>query len=273
MPLFHLNLEVALMDRRTWLGLVGSSAGMSLGGPVLAADDRAAAQTGGCSSPGGSSFRGALTADGHADASKDGHAALPPVDAIHLHFCGIHIAKSNPGFQIVAQHYCMSRSEEMHQCLLYDSTDKNAKLLGVEYIISDGLYRQLPDAERKYWHPHTYEVLAGGLIAPSMKPDDELAFMKALLTTWGKTWHTWPDPRTAIPLGEPLLMWAATGDGQLSEEVLAARDKEFNVSAAEIRERRGRAIGLQVPRVSLPRSREQVGRQWTDDGEDKPTPR
>ncbi|MFI5457955.1 MAG: DUF1264 domain-containing protein [Isosphaerales bacterium] len=236
------------MDRRHWLGLIGSGVGVSLDGAAHGADE-------------------------HRAAEKTAGGLMAPVQSLHAHFCGIHIAKSNPKFQLIAQHYCMSRSEEMHQCLLYDSCEKNAKLLGVEYIVSDRLYRQLPDAEKKYWHPHTYEVLAGGLIAPSMKPDDELAFMKALLTTWGKTWHTWPDPRTPVPLGEPLLMWAVTGDGQLEESVLDARDKQFNVKAAEIREKRGQSIGWRVPKVSLPRSVDQVGRQWTDDGEDKPTPR
>jgi hypothetical protein len=143
----------------------------------------------------------------------------------------------------------------------------------VEYIVSDRLYRQLPDAEKKYWHPHTYEVLAGGLIAPTMKPADELGFMKALLTTWGKTWHTWPDPKTSIPCGEPLLMWSLGGDGQINEDVLAARDQQFNVSAQKIREHRCNAFGLEVPKVSHPQSIEHPGRQWTDAGEDRPTRR
>jgi len=43
-------------------------------------------------------------------------------------------------------------------------------------------------------------VLRGGLIAPSMKPEDEMKFMKHILTTWGKTWHTWPTV-TAVPMG------------------------------------------------------------------------
>ncbi len=236
------------MDRRQWIGLVGSGVAVSLGGEACAAKQH------------------------RADEKGDG-GLMAPVQSLHAHFCGIHIAKSNPKFQLVAQHYCMSRSEEMHQCLLYDSYEKNAKLLGVEYIVSDRIYRELPDAEKKYWHPHTYEVLAGGLIAPSMKPEDELTFMKALLTTWGKTWHTWPDPRTPVPLGEPLLMWAVTGDGQLDETVREARDKQFDVSTPAIREKRCQSIGWEVPKVSLPRSVDQVGRQWTDDGEDKPTPR
>jgi Protein of unknown function (DUF1264) len=236
------------MDRREWLGLVGSGGvGVSLG----------------CSAHG---------ADAHSAKGTSDAKLMAPAQALHLHFCGIHIAKSNPKFQLVAQHYCMSRSEEMHQCLLYDSTEKHAKLIGVEYIISDRIFRELPDAEKKYWHPHTYEVLAGGLIAPSMQPADELAFMKALLTTWGKTWHTWPDPSTAVPLGEPLLMWAVTGDDQIDPAVVSARDKEFHVESTKIRENRCKAIGYEVPKVSLPRSLDQIGRQWTDSGDDKPTP-
>jgi uncharacterized protein DUF1264 len=236
------------MDRREWLGLVGSGVGLSLAGEACAAD-------------------------GHAEAKPGDPGLMAPVHEVHAHFCGIHIAKANPKFQLVAQHYCMSRSEEMHQCLLYDSTEKNAKLLGVEYIISDRLYRELPDEEKKYWHPHTYEVLAGGLIAPSMKREDELSFMKALLTTWGKTWHTWPDPRTPIPLGTPLLMWSIGRDEMADKDVIAARDKQFNVSSAEISRERCQALGLQAPKVSHPKSMDDAGRQWTDEGEDKPARR
>ena len=127
----------------------------------------------------------------------------------------------------------MSRSEEMHQCLLYDSTEKNAKLLGVEYIISDRLYRELPDEEKKYWHPHTYEVLAAGLIA-GMKPEDELAFMKALLRTWGRPGIPWPIPRTPIPMGLPLLMWLTGCDEVAAIRASSPCDKQFQVSSEEI---------------------------------------
>jgi hypothetical protein len=161
----------------------------------------------------------------------------------------------------------------MHQCLLYDSVGQHARLLGVEYIISDDLYRTLPDVEKKYWHPHTYEVLGGGLIAPAMTPDDELAFMKGLLLTWGKTWHTWPDPTTPVPMGEPMLMWSLTGDGQDDPNVIAARDQEFRVKTAEIRAKRIQAIGYEVPAVPPPKDMDVIGRQWTASGDDKPTPR
>jgi hypothetical protein len=201
-----------------------------------------------------------------------------PMAGPHAHFCGIHVAKNNPGFQLIAQHYCTAHTGHDHgdglfQCLLFDSPDRNAKLLGVEYIVSDEQYKSLPADEKKYWHPHTYEVLAGGLIAPEMSAAEEMKFMRQILTTWGKTWHTWPDPRTAVPVGEPLLIWSLTADGQADEKVVAARDKEFGVSTAEIRERRGRDIGLAVPSVPLPKSLDDFGRQWTTAGDDKPTPR
>jgi len=208
--------------------------------------------------------------------SAEQHPAQPanrfmgPVSHSHLHFCGIHIAKNDPKIQLITQHYCCPLGDEMHQCLLYDSIERNAKLLGVEYIISDRMYRALPMTEKRYWHAHTYEVLAGGLISPSMRPDEEMKFMKALITTWGKTWHTWPDPRSAVPMGEPLLMWSAMGDGQINREVVATRDRVFNVNGQQIREARVKEIGIEVPQVAPPKTIDTIGRQWTNDGEDTP---
>src|SRR5262245_57142004 len=94
-----------------------------------------------------------------------------PLAHPHVDFCGIHMVKADPKLQVIVQHYCAAHAgdehgEAMFQCVLCDSSDKNAKLLGVEYVITDNTYRQLADAEKRYWHPHTYEVLGGGLIAP-----------------------------------------------------------------------------------------------------------
>jgi hypothetical protein len=217
-----------------------------------------------------------------AAAGEDHHAAKAgaangPLTGPHAHFCGIHVAKRDPKFQLITQHYCCAHSQHGHddlfQCVLFDGTGPNAKLLGVEYIISDAVYRQLSAAEKPYWHAHTYEVLGGGLIAPEMTAEDELKFMKSLLTTWGKSWHTWPDPASPIPTGEPLLIWSLMADGQVEERLVAQRDKQFGCSNDEIRSVRGRAIGYEPPQVAFPRSAGTVGRQWTDSGDDKPTKR
>ncbi len=58
-----------------------------------------------------------------------------------------------PKFQIITQHYCSPINDEVHQCLLYDSGEKNAKLVGVEYLISDRMYRENARDRKEYWHP------------------------------------------------------------------------------------------------------------------------
>src|SRR5229473_6286226 len=77
-----------------------------------------------------------------------------PLREMHLYLCAFHIAKKDQKLLFEAHHYCMPVADEVHQCVIFDSTGKNARILGVEYIISDQLYRKLPDAEKKYYHPH-----------------------------------------------------------------------------------------------------------------------
>jgi Protein of unknown function (DUF1264) len=107
----------------------------------------------------------AACAGDHGVQQKDDSEFKRPVQGLHAHFCGIHVAKGNPGFQVVAQHYCSARSKSMHQCLLYDSCEENAKLRGVEYIIVDAAYRRLTETEKKYWHPLRTKCWRGDRIA------------------------------------------------------------------------------------------------------------
>jgi hypothetical protein len=69
-----------------------------------------------------------LLAAGDGDGKNDAGRFMAPVSDLHAHFCGIHVAKNNPKFQIIAQHYCGPHGDEMHQCLLFDSLEKNAKV-------------------------------------------------------------------------------------------------------------------------------------------------
>lgn len=208
-------------------------------------------------------------------AQHDGKAEGGPMGKAHLHFCGIHMAKKNSKLQFVTQHYCTAHSGghegDVFQCVLFDGTGANAKLIGIEYLISDEAYRKLADDEKKYWHAHTYEVLGGGLIAPAMTPKEEMDFMKVVMPMWGKAWHTWPDPSTAVPTGEPLLIWSLMGDGQADPKLVAARDKEFGVDTVKLSEKRVKEFGVQPPNVPVPKEMDTLGRQWTATGDDKPT--
>ena len=87
--------------------------------------------------------------------------------------------------------------------------------MGVEYIVSDKLFKNLPETEKALWHSHVHEVKSGQLIAPGIPEVAEHELMKKLIGTYGKTWHTWhTDLQKALPLGVPQLMMGFTADGQ-----------------------------------------------------------
>jgi hypothetical protein len=185
--------------------------------------------------------------------------AAPPFDTL---LNGFHIDKSDPHAQVETSLQGIRLNEDVLQCVVFHGS--GPKLLGVEYIITDRLYRQLPLEEKAYWHPHTHEVLAGHLVAPGLPSDREDELLRDLVTTWGKTWQTWPDPATDLPEGEPLLLWSITRDGQLDRELLNRRDLRLNVSTRANRARR-QHFGYAVPQVEPPESVQEIGRQWGGD--------
>lgn len=196
-----------------------------------------------------------------------------PVKDIHLYLCAFHVAKNNSKFEIEAHHYCSMwnlnvKGSDIHQCVIYDSKEAPARLLGIEYIVSNETYQTLPAEEKKYWHPHAYEIVSGQLIVPDLADMGDKA-LEGFMTSWGKTFHTWPDPTTQVPMGEPLLMWSAGADGQISKGMIEKRDKQFGISSDELREHR-KTYGYQVPNVDMPKSMDEVGRQWTSKGPDNP---
>jgi hypothetical protein len=165
--------------------------------------------------------------------SSEPNADLAPISAIHAHVCGIHFYSGDMKRQVIAQHYCAHLSDEVLACVLYDSDKKNARLIGVEYIVSAKIFETLPADEKKLWHSHNYEVKSGVLTAPGASEAAEKDLMKVLIGTYGKTWHTWQvDRGDKLPLGVPQLMMAFTKDGQLNAKTAAEREKLYPVSVA-----------------------------------------
>ncbi len=91
--------------------------------------------------------------------------------------------------------------------MIYDGNVSDAKLMGLEYIVSDTVFATLPPEEKALWHSHVHEVKSGQLVAPGVPAPAEHALMEKLVRTYGKTWHTWHTDRDKqLPLGEPHLM-------------------------------------------------------------------
>jgi hypothetical protein len=161
-----------------------------------------------------------------------------PLDAMSTYLNGFHMYADDMGRQVEACHFCTHLRHDFHQCVVYDANRADARLIGIEYIISEERFRQLPDDEKRLWHSHHYEVKSGVLVAPGIPELAEHAYFEDLLSTYGKTFHYWQIDRHDFPYGVPQLMMGFTADGQVDERMVAERDARVGVSTAERRAQR-----------------------------------
>jgi hypothetical protein len=162
-----------------------------------------------------------------------------PLTALNAYLDGFHFYNGNLQGQMEAHHYCGHLNEDVIQCVIFDGNDEDAKIMGIEYIVTAALFAGLPKEEKHLWHSHVHEVRSGTLIAPGIPQLAEHELMTQLAGTYGKTWHTWhTDQEHELPLGTPMLMMGFTADGQANEQMIADRDRRFEVASPELRKRR-----------------------------------
>jgi hypothetical protein len=170
--------------------------------------------------------------------------AKAPVERIAMYLDGFHPMKHDPSIQMESHHYCSQVNEDLAQCVLFDGNTADARLHGVEFIISEKLYGTLAAQEKAYWHPHNYEILSGALRMPGLPDVAEKAALETKINSYGKTWHVWQtgvqgrqaDP---LPLGPAHLAWSFNHDGEMAPELLRSRDQRMDLDTAD--ERRDRA--------------------------------
>jgi hypothetical protein len=82
--------------------------------------------------------------------------------------------------------------------------------------------------------------------------------MRDLVTTYGKTWHTWQIDRDPnLPIGIPQLMMGFTRDGQINQKMLTDRDKVFGSSTEARRKNRD---DIPMPEVAVGANAWQAGK-------------
>ncbi|KAK0629374.1 hypothetical protein B0T17DRAFT_184266 [Bombardia bombarda] len=161
-----------------------------------------------------------------------------PIKNICAHLNAFHVYASDPTRFVETNHYCGHLTEDVRQCILYDSPEPGARILGIEYMISPKLYETLDSDERKLWHSHVFEVKSGMLIMPqpsALVPQAawdkaETAEMEQVVELYGKIYHLWQvDKGHKLPLGEPQLMTSFTSADQFPdmEKHLDERDSRF----------------------------------------------
>jgi hypothetical protein len=100
-------------------------------------------------------------------------------------------------------HYCKGISDQILQCLLFESTDPKAPLVGIEYFVSKDLTRKLPAIQwHRHFHDHKVEIATGRV---QILEDQAKAVAEVASKTDGVIYHLWqkgqefPDGSVTFP--------------------------------------------------------------------------
>lgn len=94
--------------------------------------------------------------------------SFAPINRIHQHLHGLHCFATGPSSLppllppltsadrtrlVSAHHFCScAPNSGVRQCIIYDSAAPDARLIGIEYIVTEEVFVALPEEEKKYWH-------------------------------------------------------------------------------------------------------------------------
>ncbi|KAI3697739.1 hypothetical protein L6452_30836 [Arctium lappa] len=160
-----------------------------------------------------------------------------PINQMSQHACTFALYSHDMTRQIKTHHIVTRVNQDFLQSAVYDSDDSNARLIGVEYMVSDTIFETLPPEEQKLWHSHAYEVKSGLWVHPRMPETMVMPELKNLAKTYGKFWCTWQTDRgDKLPLGPPSLMMSpqAATYGVVKPEMVRERDESYNLSRDDL---------------------------------------
>ena len=104
-------------------------------------------------------------------------------------------------------HYCKGISNQILQCLLFETTDDKAPLVAIEYFVAKDLSRKLPLIQwHRYFHDHKQEIATGRVKVLDITDKDKVAeIVEFASKTDGVIYHLWqkgkefPDGTVSFP--------------------------------------------------------------------------
>ncbi|MBX3332003.1 MAG: DUF1264 domain-containing protein [Nitrospira sp.] len=128
-----------------------------------------------------------------------------PAVGYEIHVQAPHMmADGTPGGPF--HHYCKGISDQILQCLLFESTDPKAPLVGVEYFVAKDLTRKLPAIQwHRHFHDHKVEIATGRVQVLDMPAEQAAKVVEAAAGTDGVIYHLWqhgqefPDGTVSFP--------------------------------------------------------------------------
>ena len=151
--------------------------------------------------------------------AKDAHAN--PLKGYNIHVTAPHIMDG----EVIGpfHHFCKPINSDIIQCVLFESTDENARMTEIEYMVSKKLARSvIPKwSHRKNWHDHKQEIETGRVaILNPTDPDEQKKLAEYVSDTDGIIFHLWPHdapiPDGSVSIAQSIGHWEAI-HGKLDE--------------------------------------------------------
>lgn len=130
-----------------------------------------------------------VATNAHAQAMKP----PTPGDGFTIHVSAPHMIQGREMGPV--HHYCKPIAPDpVIQCLLYDSTEPNAALTGVEYIVAKRITRNAVSLGtwNQNFHDHTVEIATGRVQVLDLPAEEAKKVADLVATTDGIIFHLWP---------------------------------------------------------------------------------
>ena len=151
-------------------------------------------------------------------------APASPADGFVVHVTAPHVVNGEVMGPI--HHYCKPIRPEpvVIQCILFDTTEPNAPMTEVEYIVAKTVTRNAIGREEwnRAWHDHAMEIASGRVQVHDMPAEEAAKVAELVATTDGLIFHLWP-PGSDIPTGEVSIAQAVSHVALSAEEFEAQR--------------------------------------------------
>jgi hypothetical protein len=152
-----------------------------------------------------------------------------PLRQFGAHIDSLCWVSGEPDRQLEGHTFVTFLNDDLAQCVTYDSDKANARLIGVEYIISDTVFKTLPADEQALWTSNAYSIKSGIKVAPRLPQMAENALLGDEIRTYSKKILTWQVDKDYLPRGIPQLCFNFTQDGPKPDAELVRR-REFRMA-------------------------------------------
>jgi len=118
-----------------------------------------------------------------------------------LHMTAKKLFPGNPDMTV--NMYCKSVVGNMTECQIYDSSDNDARLVGMEVIVGPEMYNTFLSEEKKLWLPSKDQMQLISANMPDLSSDQFTNFTQSLSGSYSKVYLLWDPGKLNLPTGNP----------------------------------------------------------------------